>query len=80
MNITTHRFRVHLHGDRDEDYRRISLPAIPGVTLNTDRRETEPATPTIKATKRKPSGAAVRGPSPYDVFRAALVDIEEDRA
>lgn len=80
MNITTHRIRIHLFGDRKEDYGHISLPAIPGVTLDTDRHETAPATPAIKAVKRKPSGAAVRALSAYTVLRNILVDIAEDRA
>lgn len=80
MTIITHRFRANLTGDRDVDYSNISLPAIPGVDISCDRRETAPTAPMICTTKRKPTGCAIHRPSAYAVLRAALVAIAEDRA
>lgn len=80
MSIITHRFRANITGNREMDYHSISLPAIPGVVLCSDRQETAPTAPAIRMVRRKPTGCSIFKPSPYAIIRAALVEIAEDRA
>lgn len=62
--MTTIRHPIRRHEARSEGlcYAHVTLPAVPGVTLDTARQETEPRTKTIRsATKpRNPAGVALR--------------------
>ena len=54
----------------------VSLPAVPGVTVTSDRAETDPKQPVIRGKiKRQPCKV-----TPYAIVRAAIIDVAEGRA
>ena len=75
---TTHIIRKNYAGDSlTHDYTRVSLPAVPGVEIDGDRRETDPPARVIRSKKRRVHGAALSQLVKYrvDMFRAALIDV-----
>lgn len=79
MSNITHRVCKSGIGGIEPIFVRITLPAMPGAEISKDRSETTPKELPIRYTKRRPTGAAVRKPSPYAVLRAVLVEIAEDQ-
>ena len=61
MTTMTHAIRRHYrpgHDDWSDGWHNITLPAVPGVALASDRLETAPTLPTIRTPRRKPCGVA----------------------
>lgn len=61
MNTTTHRVRRFYttgHDDHGDGWKHITLPAVPGVTITTDRSDTAPQARTIRAAIRKRRAAS----------------------
>lgn len=57
MTKITHRIRSSYtdgHNAHNDGWSNITLPAIPGVTITTDRSDTAPQTRTIRAAKPRP--------------------------
>ncbi len=74
MNRTTHIVRT-CFTDMGNVHAAVTLPAVPGVTVTSDRSDTAPRTKTIRCkVKRQPCKV-----TPYAMVKAALIDIAEGR-
>lgn len=81
---TTYHIRKHQNSaPLNVEYDAISLPAIPGVTITSDRSETKPHQPTIRTgiPRRAAVGAAARQQALARVamFKAALIEAMGER-
>ena len=78
MKTTTRFVRKNFAGDNlSHDYASVTLPGVPGVVIDGDRRETDPSTRVIRSKYRRVYGAALSQLVKYrvDMFRAALIDV-----
>ena len=75
---TSHTLRKNYAGDSiTHDYVTVSLPAVPGVLIDGDRRETDPSLRVIRGKRRPAHGAALSQLARYrvEMFRAALIEV-----
>ena len=72
----TMRYSTPGHAGHADAILMVSLPAVPGVTVTSDRAETDPKQPVIRGKiKRQPCKV-----TPYAIVRAAIIDVAEGRA
>lgn len=85
---TTYHIRKHQNSaPLNVEYDAISLPAIPGVTITSDRSDTKPHQPTIRTgiPRRAAVGAAVGAAARQQalarvaMFKAALIEAMGER-
>ena len=69
MQYPTRRYYTDGHAAHADNIRMVTLPAIPGVTVDNDRGETDPKTRTIRRKVSKRTEA-----SKYGMLRAALIE------
>lgn len=81
MRTFIHKVRKNIIGDRESyDFAKITLPAVPGVTVDGDRSETDPNLPSAKRKQREVKGAALAAKMKVRVamFRRALIEVSQE--
>lgn len=82
MNTIKHNIRRHEALTEGGRYVAVTLPAVPGVTVDGDRSETEPHTRTIRAARphRSPAGVALVAAAQRRVewVRQALREVDRE--